>query len=48
MANLKILQIKESLCVLIKFGIVLYEQTDQGLMYNLDVDKIIAILRYPR
>ncbi|OXU26186.1 hypothetical protein TSAR_007003 [Trichomalopsis sarcophagae] len=46
--KLPISKIKESLCVLIKFGIVFYEQTERGLIYNLDTDKIITILRYPR
>ncbi|KAJ8676608.1 hypothetical protein QAD02_012395 [Eretmocerus hayati] len=46
--KLPVAKLKESLCVLVKFGFVQYEQTDRGLIYSLDAEKILTILRYPR
>ncbi|XP_014218595.1 DNA-directed RNA polymerase III subunit RPC3 [Copidosoma floridanum] len=41
-------KIKEAMCVLVKFGFVMYEPTDRGLIYTLETDKIVTILRYPK
>ncbi|KAK0080341.1 hypothetical protein PV325_014103 [Microctonus aethiopoides] len=47
-AGLPLDKVKESLCVLLKFGLVVYMKNEKGLQYKLEPDKIIAILRYPR
>ncbi|KOC66231.1 DNA-directed RNA polymerase III subunit RPC3 [Habropoda laboriosa] len=46
--HLSVAKIKEALCVLIKYGFVTHHQTERGVEYSLNSDKIIMILRYPR
>ncbi|XP_057342093.1 DNA-directed RNA polymerase III subunit RPC3 [Microplitis mediator] len=42
-------KVKESLCILIKFGLVTHEKPEEGpIKYSLDVDKVLNILRYSR
>ncbi|XP_033201122.1 RNA polymerase III subunit C [Bombus vancouverensis nearcticus] len=46
--HLPITKIKESLCVLIKHGLVTYNQAEKGMEYSLIVENVLLILRYPR
>ncbi|CAL7945226.1 unnamed protein product [Xylocopa violacea] len=46
--HLSIAKIKEALCVLIKYGFVIHNQTERGVEYSLVYERIIMILRYPR
>ncbi|XP_058789245.1 DNA-directed RNA polymerase III subunit RPC3 [Phymastichus coffea] len=47
--NLSVDKVKESLCVLIKFGLVMFEKIEKGsIIYTLDAEKVLVMLRYPK
>ncbi|KAK2588821.1 hypothetical protein KPH14_001693 [Odynerus spinipes] len=46
--GLPLAKIKESLCVLIKYGLVNYSQNELRIEYTLLPERIITMLRYPR
>ncbi|KAL2746845.1 DNA-directed RNA polymerase III subunit RPC3 [Vespula maculifrons] len=46
--RLPLVKVKESLCTLIKYGLVNYYQNETRTEYTLLPDKIILMLRYPR
>ncbi|KAH0945295.1 hypothetical protein HN011_001858 [Eciton burchellii] len=46
--GLPIVKVKEGLCVLIKYGFVTYQQTEDVIEYTIDHNKVFMILRYPR
>ncbi|KAF7992573.1 hypothetical protein HCN44_004917 [Aphidius gifuensis] len=48
LTKLPLSQVKKSLCVLIKFGIVFHEKKPKGTMYTLNSGAIIMMLRYSR
>lgn len=42
-------QIKESLCVLVRLGFVMFEKKEKApMVYSFDAEKVLLILRYPR
>ncbi|KAI4488786.1 hypothetical protein M0802_011296 [Mischocyttarus mexicanus] len=46
--NLPLNKLKESLCCLIKYGLVSYHRNEGSMIYTLKEENFILILRYPR
>ncbi|XP_014613486.1 PREDICTED: DNA-directed RNA polymerase III subunit RPC3 isoform X1 [Polistes canadensis] len=46
--RLPLIKLKESLCSLIKYGLVSYHRDERSIIYSLQQEKFIFILRYPR
>ncbi|XP_012279984.1 DNA-directed RNA polymerase III subunit RPC3 isoform X2 [Orussus abietinus] len=46
--GLPLSKVKEALCVLIKYGIVEFEQLEKSVKYSLVPENILMILRFPR